>query len=463
MMSLNIRWRLTLWNLLAVTALLIGFAVLVYALVSHALYEKTDSDLLVGARLLEHDGRLATEGTERLKYLIQELHEHQDLACVAFAPGGSAIARTDALASDSVPPAPTAHEDHAFQDVTLPIIGRQRELVTRAQVGNEITTLVLLATLHEVDHQLGEVRTALASAIPVGIVLAGGVGYFLARRALAPVDRLRTMTDEVTAERLDRRLPVANPHDEMGQLAQTINAMIARLERSFAEVRRFTADASHELRTPLTVLRTEVEVALGKPMSPDETAQLLGSTLEECERLTRLTDQLLTLARQDASPITGANEPVGLVECLASVVETMRPLAEAREVDLHFSPGDQTISAQLLGEAALLRQVFINLLDNAIKYSTPGGSVEVGVRIDKVNATVSVADAGEGIAAEHLPHVFNRFYRVDKARTRAAGGSGLGLSIARSIVEAHGGRIQLESTPGRGTTVTVVLSLGNMR
>jgi len=232
--------------------------------------------------------------------------------------------------------------------------------------------------------------------------------------------------------------------------------MIARLERSFAEVRRFTADASHELRTPLTAIRTETEVALRKLSITPEQQQLLGSVLEECERLARLTDQLLALSREDAGVAHQAREPVDLTALVTGVAETMRPLAEARGLRL-----DARASGALLvrGDESRLRQVFYNLLDNAIKYTPAGGEVRVRAEAREGEAVVTVRDSGVGIPAEHLPRVFDRFYRVDKARSREMGGTGLGLSITRSIVVAHGGRIELDSSPGRGTTCTVTLPL----
>jgi two-component system heavy metal sensor histidine kinase CusS len=282
------------------------------------------------------------------------------------------------------------------------------------------------------------------------------VAYLLARQALAPVELLHRQTARITADQLDRRLPIANPGDELGRLAQTINAMIARLERSFTEMRRFTADASHELRTPLTALRTEVEAALGKPAETTDHANLLGSILEECDRLTRLTEQLLALAREDARRIEEANQPLDLAALVRGAVETMRPLAEMKSLRLR-QHGADTLPAH--GDAARLRQVFYNLLDNAIKYTPENGEIEVRLERRGSEAIIVLRDTGLGIPAEHLPHVFERFYRVDKARSRAEGGTGLGLSIAHSIVSAHGGRIELDSAPGRGTVCTVTLPL----
>jgi heavy metal sensor kinase len=240
-------------------------------------------------------------------------------------------------------------------------------------------------------------------------------------------------------------------------LTQTINAMIARLERSFLEIRRFTADASHELRTPLTIIRTDVEVALDKHLSPEEYRDLLGSILEECERLTRLIEQLLALAREDAGAGATAFQALDLSALIEQVVEDMRPLAEARGLALLIA-----VNARLsiAGDESRLRQVFYNLLDNAIKYTPEGGAIAVRAQWADRIPVVTVRDTGIGIPPEHLPHVFDRFYRVDKARSRAQGGTGLGLSIARGIIEAHGGHIELASTPGQGTTCIVTLPLG---
>jgi heavy metal sensor kinase len=271
---------------------------------------------------------------------------------------------------------------------------------------------------------------------------------------MAPLDQLERLSREITAEHLNRRLPVVNAGDELGRLAITINGMINRLERSFAEIRRFTADASHELRTPLTAIRTETEVALSKPMSSAECQQLLGSVLEECERLTLLTDQLLALSREDAGTGKQVREVVDLAAVVHRTVETMRPLAEAKGIQL--SVGARSVP-YVRGDEGRLRQVFYNLLDNAIKYTPEGGIIEVTLDQSDAVAKVTLHDTGIGIPPEHLPHVFERFYRVDKARSRAEGGTGLGLSIAQSIAAAHGGRIELASTPGQGTTCTVSL------
>jgi heavy metal sensor kinase len=436
---------------------LAGFATLVYGLLAHALYQQTDQRLLGGLRQLEQDRRLATDRPGRLRYWADELREHDNLSCVAYSPSGEILVRTNELAQVSVPAAPAVDAGvRRLSDRDVPIVGRQRVLEAGVRLGDQDGTVVLLAPLEEVDRELVRLRTALLMAVPAALAVASGVAYLLARKALAPVEQLRRSTRAITADHLDRRLPVHNPGDEFGGLAQAINDMIGRLERSFVEVRRFTADASHELRTPLTAIRTEAEVALRNPAVPPEQQQLLGSILEECGRLTRLTEQLLALAREDAGVAPAAREPLDLSDVAAEAAETLRPLAEAKSIQLDLPRRDQV---GVRGDATRLRQVFLNLIDNAIKYTLEGGTVEVFCEIQGREAVVLVRDSGVGIPPEHLPHVFDRFYRVDKARDRGQGGTGLGLSIARSVVTAHGGRVDVSSAPGRGTTARVSLPL----
>jgi heavy metal sensor kinase len=453
--GLSIRWRLTLWNLLALAAVLLGFSGLVYGLLVRALYQQVDGKLRAGFRQIQQGRRVEVDRDGRLRYWIYELHEHDGIFGVAYGPDGKVHARTEELAADSVPAAgPGAPGEPRLRDQVVPILGRQRIVEGRARLGDEDFTLILMAPLEGVDRERGQLLAALALAVPVALAFSGGVSYLLARKALSPVGRLRTLAREVTADRLDRRLEVGNPADELGGLALTLNAMIARLERSFAEIRRFTADASHELRTPLTAIRAEAEVALGRPALPPEQQALLGSILEECERLTRLADQLLALSREDAGVAQQGWEALDLGALVGGVVETMRPLADAKGLRLHPPVPP---AAGVRGDAGRLRQVFYNLLDNAIKYTQPGGEIEVRVEGRAGEAVVTVRDSGVGIPEEHLPRVFDRFYRVDRARTRAEGGTGLGLSIARSIVAAHGGSIELRSAPGKGTACIVTL------
>jgi two-component system, OmpR family, heavy metal sensor histidine kinase CusS len=283
-----------------------------------------------------------------------------------------------------------------------------------------------------------------------------GGGYFLARRALAPVRRMTQTANRITADRLGERIAVDNPDDELGALAQTLNRMIERLGHSFAEMQRFTADAAHELRTPLAVIRNEAEVALRSPRTAAEYGRVLENLLEETNRLSHLADQLLFLCRQDAGLLPTVREAVAVDDLLREVVGNMQLVAGEKGVALSLA---ENPPCQLPGDRRQLRRVFYNLLDNAIKYTGASGRVTVSSQVADGRLCVVVADTGVGIAPEHLPRVFDRFYRVDPSRAGDGDGAGLGLSICQSIVKALGGSIRLESTAGRGTKAQVELPM----
>ncbi|WP_165225703.1 HAMP domain-containing sensor histidine kinase [Aquisphaera insulae] len=299
---------------------------------------------------------------------------------------------------------------------------------------------------------------ASAAMILVGglltIVGALGCGIMLARQVLAPVQRIVATADEITASQLDRRIEVANPDDEIGRLADTFNGMIERLERSFQEVRRFTADAAHELRTPLAILRNEAEVALRVPRDSDQYRDCLEDMLEEIDHLSRLTEALLILFRGDAGLGSNRREPVEIDAVIEEIADHVRVVASEREQTLTV---EANAPCRVVGNPEQLRRLLFNLLDNAIKFTPAGGTIEVRAGAADGQVRLVVADTGIGIAPEHLPRVFDRFYRVDSARSRRTGGIGLGLAICRSIVGSHHGTITLESALGQGTTVTVNL------
>ncbi len=457
---MSVRWRLTLWYGAVLAVALAAFGAAVCFAQRHHALGRVDQGLAEElADVLFEVGR-ARDDRGLGEWLDRRFSRHEGFDFQITRPGGERFFVNRRLADAGAalpppegdgPPGPPSYRD-------VPGGGKRWRVVSvRARGPGGPLDVQVARSLEGFDQESRELLLALLLAGPLALLMAVAGGYFLAHRALAPVEQIRRRTQEITADRLDRRLPVPNPGDELGLLAGTINDMIARLERSFAEVRRFTADASHELRTPLTAIRTEAEVALARQSLPPEVQHLLGSILEECGRLTRLTDQLLALSREDAGVGPPAREPVDLAALVAGVAETMRPLAEARGLRLHANGRGP---AWVSGDPARLRQVFYNLLDNAIKYSPEGGPVEAHVEARGGEAVAAVRDAGVGIPPEHLPRVFDRFYRVDRVRSREMGGTGLGLSIARSIVAGHGGRIDLDSAPGKGTTCTVVLPLG---
>jgi len=287
----------------------------------------------------------------------------------------------------------------------------------------------------------------LVFGLPVIVVLAGVGGYLLARRALAPIDHLAGEARRITADRLHERLSVPNAHDEIGRLAAVINDTFARLESSFDQLRRFTADASHELRTPLSVIRGIGELGLGETRTPAEYKEAMGSMLEEVDRLTRLVDTLLQLSRGDAGTVRLSPEPLDLADLARDVASSLAILAEERRQRLQV---DAPQPVPVRADRLVLRDAVANLVDNAIKYGPPESQIGITVRADTIEASLTVSDQGPGIPAEHRDRIFDRFYRVDEGRSRGAGGTGLGLAIAKWAVEANGGQISFVPAAGGG-------------
>ncbi len=307
------------------------------------------------------------------------------------------------------------------------------------------------------DAALAQLTRILLVGGAAGVVLAGVGGAFLARQALRPIDIITHTAIAITdAGDLGRRIPAAPTRDEVGRLARTFNHMLERLEALFRSQQRFTADISHELRTPLTTIRGNVDVMRRTRVADDASLDAIQS---ETERMTRLVGDLLLLAQADAGlPIR--REPVSLDTLLLDVYRQVRVIANGVDVSL----GDED-AVIVMGDPDRLKQLVLNLADNAIRYTPAGGRVTLSLKRDSGWAQLSVSDTGPGIPPEHLPHVFDRFYRVDKSRSRResgksgalGGGAGLGLSIAQWIAQSHSGRIDVKSEVGKGTTFTIYL------
>jgi heavy metal sensor kinase len=311
--------------------------------------------------------------------------------------------------------------------------------------------------LNVIAEGLRRLRRDFLAGVPLILLLASLGGYFLARKSLSPIALMDQQTQRITAEKLSLRLDVANPRDEVGRLATTINALLARLDAAFSEQQRFIADASHELRTPLAVLRGETEVALQQNRATSEYQQSLGLVKEEAERLSRIVENLFMLARQPVDAPSLIREPVRLDELLADCFRAAQVLATQKGVRLSFAGSAPAVTVN--GDDEMLKRSVLNLLDNAVKYTPSGGEITMGLESQNGDALITVSDTGIGIPAEDQSRIFDRFYRVDKARSRTLGGAGLGLSIARWIVEGHGGSLQVESAPGCGSAFTVELPL----
>jgi len=290
---------------------------------------------------------------------------------------------------------------------------------------------------------------------PTALLLLAG-GWWLLRRSLAPIDSLTRAVERIHIHSLKEQLAVRGSGDELDRLAVVFNSMMARLEESFVQIREFTLHASHELKTPLTVMRAELETALREPQIPPAHRELFASQLEEIARLTRIVDSLALLAKADAGHLGLTLEPVQLDGLVRDSFDDAQMLAQASGLKVELQACDE-ISVH--GDRHRLKQMLINLTDNAIKYNQPQGRVTIALRRRADDAELTIANTSSGIPAEKLPYVFNRFYRGDAPHNSAVEGSGLGLSIAQSIVVAHGGTIQIGSVPNEITTVTVTLPL----
>jgi len=306
-----------------------------------------------------------------------------------------------------------------------------------------------LAELHQLL-----VSLSIGFAVVTGVALGGGV--VLVRRALRPVVEITQSAEGITSRNLTERLPVPPSGDELQHLSQALNRMITRLDDALQHNRRFLADASHELRTPLTILRGELEAMVQRADLASDVRDTAGTLLEEVQRLARIVENLFALSRLDAGQGFGAHARFDLARLVATTSEQMCLLAEDKGLTIACET-DSPVPIE--GDPARLKQVVVNLLDNAIKYTPPGGAVKLAVAARDGQAVFEVADNGIGIPPEAQPHVFDRFFRVDAARSRDIGGAGIGLSIVKAICAAHNGRVELESHPGQGSRFSVLLPL----
>jgi heavy metal sensor kinase len=310
--------------------------------------------------------------------------------------------------------------------------------------------------MQPIDTVLAHLFFMLLLGVPVVVLAAVGGGSILVGQALAPVVQIARSAEQITLHNLDGQLPLAPTGDELEQLSLALNRMIARLREAFEQNRRFLADASHELRTPLTALRGELENAVEQARPLPELRDKVGSALEEVDRLAKIVQTLFAISRLDAGEAQQEWRGFDLARVAADTAGQMSLLAEDKGISVNCNVEQE---AGVEGDRARIKQVVVNLLDNAIKYTPSGGSIQLNVRARGGKAILEVVDTGIGIPAGALPHVFERFFRVDKARSRDVGGAGLGLAIVKSICTAHGGQVEVESAEGRGSRFTVKLPL----
>lgn len=451
----TIRTRLTIAYAAALSGLLVLYAVVTYVTVRHEFFEQLDERLHDDFRSAE--ARLVRTADGRVAWAAEPHHDaHVDEGRVyeVWAATGEEIHRSGASAL--LPPVAlgATRSAHHFETV---LAGGERWRTLAAPVTIDAHNVVMRVARSEepVRGELAEILVVLALGLPLVVGLAGVGGYVLARRALAPIDHLASAARRITAERLHERIVVPNDRDEIGRLTAVINETFARLEASFDQLRRFTADASHELRTPLAVVRGIGEAALASRRAPGEYEEAIGSMLEELDRMSRLVETLLRLSHADAGAIRLARDTLDVGELVQDVTSSLSVLAEERRLTVSlaleavFAPVDRL----------LIREAVINVLDNALKFSPPGSRVTIGVERSGEQVLVAIADRGPGIAPEHRERIFHRFFRVDESRARGDGGAGLGLAIAKWIVDLHGGRITVHERPEGGSEFRIQLPL----
>jgi heavy metal sensor kinase len=446
--------RLTIWYAALFAVGLVALGIAMWLALQLNLYHAVDESLrdrVTGIErfVADHETRLDDDEVK------EEFRAHGELFQV-FDEAGSLVHRGAEIADIDVVPRSDAAAAGTFLDTVLhgqPV----RVLTGIADTGARRFTVQVAAPLRQLEEGLYGSLWFLVPMFPLVLMLATVGGYLLSRRALAPVDDIARAAQLITAKHLSHRLAVAPADDELSRLANTFNEMIGRLESSFRTISRFTADASHELRTPLAVMRTTAEVALRGPSGGRDRTQALEYIVAEIDRMSHLVENLLMIAKADSGESQLQSKPVDVVAAVAEACEQASVLARVKGVELSIRLPERALS--IMGDPHALRRLFLILLDNAVKYTPRGGRCEVAVAALAGEVVGTVTDTGIGISNDDLPHVFDRFYRVDRARSREQGGTGLGLAIGRWIAEAHGGVIAVDSELDRGSSFRVHLPL----
>jgi len=450
-----VRLRLTAWYVLLLGLTLLLFSAYLHFRLEHSLAVQMDDALQVVASqalalLGEDQGHPAFGTTDAAQTVIRRLTQ-AGFAGRLTAPDGTVW---DGFGdAQNVPAGPPRAAGWTRVEVEE-IHWRGYSQPLEAPAGRSIGWLQIARSLEYSEQASASLFVQIVLSLPLVLGLAAVVGYFLASRALRPIDRITRTAQAMSAHDLTQRIGYEGPDDEVGRLARTFDRMLDRLQAAFERERRFTADASHELRTPLTVIKGRIDVTLSRPRPGQEYAHTLHDVGREADRLIRLTNDLLFLTRLGQRSQPMQPQPVDLSDLLSAIVDQVRPLAEAKVLGLveEVAPG-----LRLTGDPDHLIRLFLNVLDNAIKYTPAGGRVTVRAVEESTAVRVTVRDTGPGIPPQHLPHLFERFYRAEADRSRETGGTGLGLAVASEIARWHGGTLDVQSEVGQGTTCIIRL------
>ncbi len=462
-MTLPIRAKLTIWYTTLLAASLITFGSILYVALSRNIISSIDARLLSMADMVSR--AVFRPGTVNLPQNFDIFLEHffgiktSGNFIQLMDKYGKIVFTSSTLGKTHLPLSGQAYHHSIAGNATYETIKNIGQYPVRIvtfplmEEGQLISILQVGAPLQESTTALNALFYILIFGIPLAVILASGVGWFLAKKALSPVDMVTGLARKIEAGSLNERLDVSGPKDELGRLAKTFNDMIARLELSFKQMKQFTADASHELKTPLTVLKGEMEIALRTEKTVEGLKEVIKSSLEEIDKMSALVKSLLNLAKLD-SRVRLPKDNIKLDGIVEERFNQTMPLAKDKGIDMVMAKKESVI---IMGDKIGIGQLLFNLIYNAIKYTAKDGRIEISLEQSDNWAIIKVIDTGIGIAEEDLPYIFDRFYRVDKARTTGAGGVGLGLSICKEIAEAHGGKIEVESEAGKGSVFKVYL------
>ncbi|HEY2384815.1 MAG TPA: ATP-binding protein [Terriglobia bacterium] len=461
MRPLALRTKLTLFYSITVSVLLTGFAFIYYNVLNVGLNRDLTTEVVDRAEGL-HSYLLFEEGKpvftfdpddpDEVTFVRTATRYYQ----VYDTKTGVLLDQSDEFRATAVvfsasDVAQYAKNKTSFLDVQTDE-GKLRLRNEVVQVNGNSYLLVVGASMQTVEDTVSSFIKALAWLIPTGVLLAAIASWFMARKALEPVAALGRAAGEIGVSQLHQRLPVRGTGDELDYLAIQFNGTFARLEKAVEEMKQFTASISHEFRTPLAVLRGEAEIALMESSTAGQYRRVLASQLEEFEKLTRMINQLLTLARAESGEVAIVHEPVDLSTMTQSLAEQLEPVAASKNVNLSWNCDPGVI---ISGDAGWIERIVLNLIDNAIKFTASGGHVAVSVSQNEKHRTLEVKDDGAGIPADSVPRIFERFYRADPSRANRADGVGLGLSLVKWAVDQHQGAIDVETNPGRGSTFRV--------